>query len=136
MSFDSYSPKNDSDLSDEESNLLSRVFGEESSSCDECNSDNTTNSGSKDHKCKDKKSKDNKSKDGWYDCSYWTIFIAIIFTLIFLILACPAADIFFSAHVPDPWFNWITRGLIFFFFAFIILIVFEYYHYGPKHSDD
>ena len=127
MSFNSYNPKGDTNLSNEESELIDKVFGKYSST--ESDTECDSGSSSKSKKCKDK-----KDKDGYYDCSYWTIVIAIILTLIFFILACPAADIFFSTHVPDPWFNWITRGLIFFFFAFIILIIFDYNYYDPKHS--
>lgn len=147
MSFNSYNPKGDTNLSNEESELIDKVFGKYSSteSDTECDSGSSSKSSKsskdkskskhdKSKSSKSKKCKDKKDKDGYYDCSYWTIVIAIILTLIFFILACPAADIFFSTHVPDPWFNWITRGLIFFFFAFIILIIFDYNYYDPKHS--
>ena len=112
MSFKSFSPGDDTDLSEEESKIIDSIFGEDYS----------------ENKC------ENKNKDCFYDGSAIIIVIAIILTLIFILLACPTVSTWFSCHVPDPYFNLLTRALVFFLFIFIVLIFFEYYYYRPKHA--
>jgi len=119
MSLDSYSPNDDSELTDTESKILDMTFGE--------SSDDDDDYGSSTHH-------DYYERDCYYDRSYFPIVIAIILTIIFFLLSCPSSDMFFSMHVPDPFFNWITRALIFFIIAFISLVIFEYYYYKPKHN--
>ena len=109
-SFENFIPSENKRLTDEENEIFSSIFGE---------SDDSSNCDSSDVKI-------DKNK-AFYDCSYNTILFAILITIIFLILACPAASIWFGCYVPDPYFNLITRALIFFILVFFVDLLFSYY---------
>lgn len=125
-SLNDYHPSDDSDLTSEESEILDFVFGSDEE-CEKCSSssDSYSNSKSSDSYSKDKK----KKSRPYYDCSYTTIIFVIILTLIFILLANPATAMWFGYYVPDPYFNLLTRALIFFIIVFIVDILLSYYWY-------
>jgi len=117
--MDSFDPSDNSTLTDDQSEVLDFIFGEKSESDSYSNSDSC-------NKSNDKK----KKKKPFYDCSYMTIIFVIIITLIFILLANPATNMWFASYVPDPYFRLITIALIFALFVFIVDILLSYY--GPE----
>ena len=99
--FETFEPSDDKELTAEENEILSDIFG--------CSED------------------DYEDKTCFYDSSYQTIFFAIIITILFIILASPSMSIWFSCYVPDPYFNLLSRALLFFIFVFFIDLSMSYY---------
>ena len=122
-SFDLFKPTENIELTDEESDIFDCMFGK-----------NDKSSSSSSHYDEDDKDDDNNNNEPLYDCAYGTIIFAIILTLVFLVLACPAVNMCFSWYIPDPYFRLITIALIFFIIVFIFdLVLSRYGGFGKRH---
>ncbi len=123
-SFETFNPQSDDCLTKEETEVFNQIFETNYESI-KCKSSSKSSKSSSSF-VKDTHN-DHKDHKPFYDCSYNTILFAIIVTIIFLIFACPAVGIWFSYYVPDPYFNLITRALIFFILVFFFDLVLCYY---------
>nr|QBK90240.1 MAG: uncharacterized protein LCPAC102_01530 [Pithovirus LCPAC102] len=105
-SFDTFEPSEDNDLTESENKFLNSIMYIDEN---------------------DEIVKDSNNKNiPFYNKSYNNIIFVIIITIIFIILACPAVDIWFFQYVPDPYFCLLTKALIFFILVFIIDLILSY----------
>lgn len=118
-SFDDFQPKSNATLTKDETDIFNEIF---ESNYQSNNSKSQSHSGN------------HKNHKPFYDCSYNTIIFAIIITILFIIFAAPTTAMWFSCYIPDPYFNLITRALIFFILVFLFDLALCYY--SCRNHDD